>query len=321
MNPRTLALLLLLCVPSPSAQEAPAAPPAAAPAAPAARRPVYDESADGRAQIDAALAAAHRENRRVLVQWGGNWCGWCLRLADLCAGDRDIRRKLQYEYDVVHVDIGRFDRHMDLADAYGAGLKASGVPFLTVLGADGRVLANQETGSLELPGQPAHDPAKVLAFLEAHQAPYRKAAELRDEALAAAARDGRRVFLHFGAPWCGWCHKLEAWLARPEVAAILGPAFVDCKVDVDRTLGGQELLASYAGDQPTGIPWFAFLDAGGRVLATSTGPAGNIGFPAAPEEIAHFLGMLRAAVPGLSAQDLAVLQASLEPAPAAPAGG
>ena len=30
-----------------------------------------------------------------------------------------------------------------------------------------------------------------------------------------------RVFLHFGAPWCGWCHRLENWMAKPEVAAIL----------------------------------------------------------------------------------------------------
>jgi len=309
--------VLLLSTLALRAQEAPVP---AAPAAPAARPAPYDEAADGRAQIDAALAAARRENRRVLIQWGGNWCVWCVRLSDLCASDRDIRRKLQYEYDVVHVDIGRRDKHMDLAAACGADLGANGVPYLTVLDADGRVLANQETGSLEVEGQPAHDPAKVLAFLERHQAPYRKAADVRDAALAAAARDGRRVFLHFGAPWCGWCHKLDAWLARPEVAAILGPAFVDAKVDVDRTEGGQALLAAYAGEQPTGIPWFAFLDAEGRVLATSTGPAGNIGFPAAAGEIAHFLGMLRAAAPGLSDADLAVLERSLQPAPAQPAG-
>jgi thiol-disulfide isomerase/thioredoxin len=314
-----IAVLLLLLAAPLGAQDAaaPAVAPAPAPAKPA----LYDEAADGRAQIDAALLRAARENRRVLVQWGGNWCGWCIRLHELCSSDKEIRRKLQYEYDVVHVDIGRWDKHMDLAASYGADLKGNGVPYLTVLAADGSLLANQETGSLEAAGEtPGHDAAKVLAFLAQHQAPYRQAADLRAEALAAAARDGRQVFLHFGAPWCGWCGKLEAWMQRPDVAALLARQFVDCKVDVDRTLGGQELLAELSGGQSGGIPWFAFLDGEGRLLATSSGPEGNTGFPVAPAEIAHFRGMLEQAAPRLRPQDVEALVQSLQP-PEPPAGG
>ncbi len=297
-----------------------AAPLRAQDAAPAAKPALYDEAADGRAQIDAALARAGKENRRVLIQWGANWCGWCIRLHELCFMDKALAHELKYEYDVVHVDIGRWNKHMELAASYGADLKG-GVPFLTVLAADGSVLANQETGSLEAPGDVAgHDPAKVLAFLEQHQAPYRKAADLRAEALAAAARDGRQVLLHFGAPWCGWCHKLEAWMELPSVAPLLARQFVDCKIDVDRTQGGQELLAELSAGKSGGIPWFAFLDAEGRVLATSTGPEGNTGFPAAPAEIAHFRGMLEQAAPRLQPQDVETLVRSLQP-PEKPAGG
>ncbi|MBM3985108.1 MAG: DUF255 domain-containing protein [Planctomycetes bacterium] len=318
MSPRAsiAALLLLLAAPL-SAQDAAA--PAVAPAP--AKTALYDEAADGRAQIDAALQRATRGNRRVLVQWGGNWCGWCIRLHELSSSDQEIRRKLQYEYDVVHVDIGRWDKHMDLAASYGADLKGHGVPFLTVLAADGSVLANQETGSLEAAGgTPGHDPAKVLAFLAQHQAPYRQAADLRAEALATAARDGKQVFLHFGAPWCGWCGKLEAWMQRPDVAAQLARQFVDCKVDVDRALGGQELLAELSGGRSGGIPWFAFLDAEGRVLATSSGPEGNTGFPVAPAEIAHFRGMLEQAAPRLRPQDVEALVGSLQPEAPQPGG-
>jgi hypothetical protein len=32
--------------------------------------------------------------------------------------------------------------------------------------------------------------------------------------------------------------------------------------------------------------WFVFLDAGGKVLIHSTGPNGNVRFPAKPDEIA-----------------------------------
>jgi thiol-disulfide isomerase/thioredoxin len=221
----------------------------------------------------------------------------------------------------VLVDIGKWDKNMDLAASYGADLKAHGVPFLTILDADGKVLANQESGPFETGNkdQPGHDPAKVLAFLTENQAPYLKAEDLHRDALAQAARENKRVFLHFGAPWCGWCHKLEGWMAREPAAGLLPRDFVDCKIDVDRTVGGADLLLAARGSEQGGIPWFAFLAADGSVLATSDGPRGNTGFPAQPEEIAHFQQMLQKAAVKLDAATLGTLIDSLKPAPAAAA--
>ena len=110
-----------------------------------------------------------------------------------------MSRKLLYEYRVVKVDVGRFDRNLDLVERYGAPLKEQGLPFLTVLDAAGEVLAQQETGALEQ-GQ-EHDPRKVLSFLEQHQAEPRKAQALLDGALARAAEEEKRVFVAFEAPW------------------------------------------------------------------------------------------------------------------------
>jgi len=162
------------------------------------RLPVYDEAADAGADIAAALAVAARKNKRVLIQWGGNWCGWCIKLHDLFRTDRTIARKILYEYEVVTVDIGRWDKHLDLVERYGADIQGSGVPYLTVLAADGSVLANQDTGSLEEGDH--HDPALVLDFLETHQAPYPEAEALLANALDRAGREDKRLFLTFGAP-------------------------------------------------------------------------------------------------------------------------
>ena len=41
------------------------------------RQDIYDKSADGAKQIADALAMAKKENQRVLLQFGANWCGWC----------------------------------------------------------------------------------------------------------------------------------------------------------------------------------------------------------------------------------------------------
>jgi hypothetical protein len=49
-----------------------------------------------------------------------------------------------------------------------------------------------------------------------------------------------------------------------------------------------------------GIPWFAVVDAQGKVLATSEGPKGNIGYPDTEVEVAHFLSVLKSTAKGIS---------------------
>lgn len=161
--------------------------------------PVYDESANAEHDIQVALAVAAKENKRVLIQWGANWCGWCILLHGLFEEDRTIGRKLLYEYEVVYVDIGRWDKNLELAEQFGADFKSNGVPYLTVLDGQGNVVTHQETGSLE--DGPKHDPEKVLNFLTEHQAEYLEAEDLLKDALAEAGRTHKRVFLTFGAPW------------------------------------------------------------------------------------------------------------------------
>src|SRR4051812_35695588 len=80
------------------------------------KTPVYDENAVGSEQIASALARAKRENRRVLVQWGANWCHWCVLLSDFQKTNGKVSKEILYEYDVVKIDIGTWDKpkHADL---------------------------------------------------------------------------------------------------------------------------------------------------------------------------------------------------------------
>jgi thiol:disulfide interchange protein len=316
---RTLPIVVaaLMWFSLPAQSQTPAAPPAsdapgaAKPAKPE-REPIYDEKADAKQQIAAAIANAQRENRRVLVQWGANWCGWCHLLHETCATDKDLKKELLYEYDVVLVDIGRFDKNMDLAKELGANLKDSGVPYLTVLDGNGKPIANQETSSLEKGDK--HDPAKVLAFLKQHQAEPRAADSVLSEGLDQAVAEKKIVFVHFGAPWCGWCHKMEAWMAQPSVAQMLDKAFVVVKIDIDRMTGGPEVLKRFAGEKEVGVPWFAFVNpTDNATLAKSVDPKGsNIGFPVKPDEIEVFAQMLKKANTNLSQQDIDALLTSLK---------
>ena len=102
-------------------------------------------------------------------------------------------------------------------------------------------------------------------------------------------------------------------MASPNVAPVLAKEFVSLKIEADRMVGGKEILKRYQANEG-GIPWFVFLEGDGTALVTSDGPKGNVGFPAAPHEIAHFRTMLERAKRKLGDADIAALAASLEAA-------
>jgi thiol:disulfide interchange protein len=134
---------------------------------------IYDAKADAHEQIAKALDQAKKEKQRVLITWGADWCPWCHRLHALLGKDRELRRKVVDEYVVVRIDVGRKDKNVDLADHYGATIKKDGIPFLTVLDADGKVLGHQATEPLEIREgeRREHDAKKLLAFLTRYQKP------------------------------------------------------------------------------------------------------------------------------------------------------
>ena len=133
-------------------------------AAPPAEKP-YDEAADAKKAVAAAVAKASREKKRVLVTLGANWCGWCRALDRLFAKDEKVAAELARGYVPVKVDVGRMTKNLDLAAAWGADPK-KGVPLLVVLDGKGKAVKVQETGALE--AGKGHDPAKVIAFLKEH---------------------------------------------------------------------------------------------------------------------------------------------------------
>lgn len=272
------------------------------------KKSVYDEKANAKGLIDAALVSAKRENRRVLIQWGGNWCSWCLLLHERFRSDKDLAKTLRYEYDVVYID----SKNAELMKKYQVDLN-EGVPYLTILDADGKVVINQSTVPFEtkVDGKNGHDPKKLQEFLVSQKAPTLKADSVLEAALAEASKTDRKVFLHFGAPWCGWCLKLDAWLARPEIAKVFGKDYVDVKIDMDRMTEAKEVLTRFNASASGGIPWFVILDAKGKPIVTSDGPKGNIGFPSEEHEVVHFIKMLETSKRLLTDSDIALLKDSL----------
>jgi len=253
------------------------------------REPIYQEDGKGMERVGQALVTARRENKRVLLKIGGNWCGWCYRLHDLFHTDKAIQKILSEEYELVAID-SRADK--PVIEKWQ--IKPNAYPYLTVLDSMAKKVIEQETGSLEIGDK--HDPKKVKAFLEKWKPVPLDANDVFASALAQAKKEDKRVFIRVGAPWCGWCRRLDAFLVKPQIETILKKDYVVVKIDQDRMKGAKEVIQRIR--KPTegaGIPWFAFLDKDGNILITSTKPgAGNIGFPADPKtEIPHFVHMLK----------------------------
>jgi thiol:disulfide interchange protein len=127
----------------------------------AARPPIYDEKADASQQIAVALEAAKKENKRVLLQFGANWCIWCHRLHNLCETNSEVSAILRDAYIVVLIDVNK--EHNKEVDTRYETPTRFGLPALVILDADGKALVTEDSGKLEEGDH--HDPKKVLAFL------------------------------------------------------------------------------------------------------------------------------------------------------------
>jgi len=112
----------------------------------AAASPPYDETADAKAQILAALTEASRTRVPVLVVFGANWCADC-KVLDLAFKEGASAPLIAKSFKVVKVNVGRFDRNTEIAQSYGVPLK-EGIPAVAVLSPQGKVLYATRAGEL-----------------------------------------------------------------------------------------------------------------------------------------------------------------------------
>jgi len=130
----------------------------------AAAAPLYPEVARASADIEAAQQQAAREGKRVLVDFGGDWCTDC-KILDINFKRPENAALLASRFVVVHVNVGAkgITDNFPVAERYGIPLK-KGVPALAVIDAKGQVLYAQKNGEFE--SMRSMDPKSVNEFLE-----------------------------------------------------------------------------------------------------------------------------------------------------------
>ena len=131
------------------------------PAVEPGRAVIYPDGAQASQDIAAALARAGKEKKRVLLDFGGNWCGDC-QVLEIYFHDPANRNLLESNYVLVPVNIGRYDQNLDIAAKYGVPVD-KGVPALAVLDATGQLVYSQRNREFE--AMRKVDPAAVTQFL------------------------------------------------------------------------------------------------------------------------------------------------------------
>jgi thioredoxin 1 len=108
---------------------------------------IYPPPSQAPRDIAAALKSAAATHKRVILDFGGNWCADC-HVLDFYFHDAANRPLLEANYVLVHINIGHRDANVDIASRYKIPLN-KGVPAIAVLDHRGKLLYSQKTGEFE----------------------------------------------------------------------------------------------------------------------------------------------------------------------------
>jgi thiol-disulfide isomerase/thioredoxin len=151
--------------------------------------------------------------------------------------------------------------------------------------------------------------AMILSSAVYSQTTPEPASGILADAYKLAAKENKNVMVIFHASWCGWCKKMDASINDPSCKAFFDRSFVivhltilESKDKKNLENPGAEDIFNENGGKGGGIPYFLIFDKKGKLLADSKfKPASaaadakpsNIGCPAADDEVAAFIEILK----------------------------
>jgi hypothetical protein len=121
----------------------------------------YGEDRNVEEDLKMTIARATTEKKRILLQVGGEWCGWCKLLTGFIEKNDPIRTSLGKNFLLMKVTYTKNQPNEAFLSQYP---KIAGYPHLFVLDSDGRLLHSLDTSTLEEGN--GYNEGKILSFLE-----------------------------------------------------------------------------------------------------------------------------------------------------------
>jgi hypothetical protein len=254
--------------------------------------------------VDKICRDAGSSHMRALVVLEGDASPHVLRVTGRLLDYDQVKSVLAYL--TLRVEAAQLKTEAATLAGYGWPIPAPGEFVLVALKGNREMIASERVATDKI------DPAAAAgeAFLKQHVPPARDALLMLSNARKEARTNGRRVWIVEGGPRCGPCFRLARWIEDHH--ATLEKDYVIVKVMDGLDDHAREVIDKLPIMNP-GIPWHAITEPDGKILVTSEGPLGNIGFPGSVEGIRHFRRMLERTVQRLTSEEVDSLVKSLSP--------
>lgn len=131
-------------------------------------------------------------------------------------------------------------------------------------------------------------PEPARPNIQLYPPPEEAPAEI-SSALAAAARDRKRVILVFGGNWCYDCHVLDATFRSKEFAPLVNANFHVIHINVGNYDANLDLAEKYQIPLKKGVPSLAILDPDGKLVVSQKQGEFESTVRIGPEDVIEFL--------------------------------
>jgi len=122
---------------------------------------LYDPSLDGMKQIKEAVSRAAKEGKNVWIQYGGNWCSWCIKFDAFVKADTAISKIIASNYIPVKLNYDQTNKNEE-ANIYLGNPTRFGFPVFIIVDGKGKVIHIQDSSLLE--DGPGYNKEKVTGF-------------------------------------------------------------------------------------------------------------------------------------------------------------
>lgn len=127
-------------------------------------KPIYNPQANAEADLNAAIKSAAKMNKHVLIQVGGNWCPWCVKMHKFIHSDAKVDSMVKADYIWIKINYSKENKNLPVL-ARLEYPQRFGFPVLVVLDKNGKRLHTQDTGFLE-DGKGGYSEEKLVTFLK-----------------------------------------------------------------------------------------------------------------------------------------------------------
>lgn len=106
----------------------------------------FDPKRDAKADLGVAIVAATKTGKRIILDIGGEWCGWCVYMDKFLFQNPELAKFRDDNYIWVKINMSDVNENKPFLASYP---EIEGFPHLFVLDETGKLIQSQDTSLLE----------------------------------------------------------------------------------------------------------------------------------------------------------------------------